>query len=154
MSNSLISSFLVSDVTESLSSLTKKSEHEQFTQVAQRKRAIVIESLRLLTKKWANEWITNFFEQITHSLIFRQKTSDSLGKPMSEFPTLVAVLKVYERFFPQAFLPSIYRTIPVPAGDVPEKSSKTGRHFLWIQFISRHSVIKHSLGRWIWVDFL
>ena len=35
-----------------------------------------------------NEWIANFFEQIAHSLIFGQKASDSLGKPMSEFPAL------------------------------------------------------------------
>ena len=32
-----------------------------------------------------NHWV---FEQIAHSLIFRQKMSDSLGKPMSEFPAL------------------------------------------------------------------
>ena len=30
----------------------------------------------------------SFFEQIAHWLIFVQKTSDSLGKPMSEFPAL------------------------------------------------------------------
>ena len=37
--------------------------------------------------------IAHFFEQISHSLIrsffiFGHKTSDSLGKPMSEFPAL------------------------------------------------------------------
>ena len=36
--------------------------------------------------------IAHFFEQIAHSLIFDfcfgHKTSDSLGKPMSEFPAL------------------------------------------------------------------
>ena len=47
MSESLINSFLVSDVSESLSLLTK---NERFAQVAQRKWAIVSESLRLLTK--------------------------------------------------------------------------------------------------------
>ena len=29
-----------------------------------------------------------FFERIAHSLIFGQKTSDLLGKSMSEFPAL------------------------------------------------------------------
>ena len=36
----------------------------------------------------ANEQIALFFEWIAHSLIFLQKTSDLLGKPMSEFPAL------------------------------------------------------------------
>ena len=40
-------------------------------------------------QKWANEWIARFFERIAHSLNFRQKTSDSLGKPMSEYPTML-----------------------------------------------------------------
>ena len=74
MSESLISSFLVSDVSESLRSLTKNERCEQIAQVAH--------------QKWANEWIAHFFEQIAHSLLFGQKTSDSLGKPMSEFPAL------------------------------------------------------------------
>ena len=58
ISDSLISSFLVSDVSKSLRSLTK------------------------------NEQIARFFERITHSLIFSQKTSDLLRKQMSEFPAL------------------------------------------------------------------
>ena len=66
----------------------KMSNHEPFAHVAQRKCAIVSEWHRLLTK---NEWITRCFEQIAHSLIFGQKTSDSLGKPMSEVPALVLV---------------------------------------------------------------
>ena len=33
-------------------------------------------------------FIEIFFERIAHSLIFGLKTSDSLGKPMSEFPAL------------------------------------------------------------------
>ena len=41
-----------------------------------------------------NEQIACFFEQIAHLLIFLQKMSDSLGKPMSEFPALVEV-RVY-----------------------------------------------------------
>ena len=61
------------------------SDHERFSQVAQKKWAIVSESLRLLTK---NERIAPFFERIAHSLIFGQETSNSLGKQVSEFPAL------------------------------------------------------------------
>ena len=39
-------------------------------------------------QKCANEWSAHFFERISHLLIFGQKTSVSLGKPMSEFPAL------------------------------------------------------------------
>ena len=42
-------------------------------------------------QKWANEQIAHFFEQIAHLLIFGQKTSDSLGKPMSKFPALDSI---------------------------------------------------------------
>ena len=72
----LISSFLVSDVGESLILL---KSNERFAQVAQRKWEIVSESLRSLTKN----------EQITHSLIFGQKTSDLLGNQVSEIPALL-----------------------------------------------------------------
>ena len=58
MSDSLIPSFLVSDVCESLRSLTKNEQCEQ---------------------------IAHFFERIAH---FFAKTSDLLRKPMSEFPAL------------------------------------------------------------------
>ena len=78
MSKSLIPSFLVSDVSESLRLLTKNELCERIAQAAH--------------QKWAtmSEWVNcSFFEQITHSLIFGQKTSDSLGKPKSEFPALL-----------------------------------------------------------------
>ena len=79
----------MSNVSESLISLTKNeqpwairsgpseemSDREQIAQVA--------------NQKWANEWIAHFLEQIAHLLIFEQKTRDSLGKPMSEFPALL-----------------------------------------------------------------
>ena len=88
MSDSLIPSFLVRDVSKSLRSLTKNewtraicsgcspkiSDHEQIAQVA--------------NQIWANERIDRFFEQIAHSLIFSQKTSDLLRKSLSEFPAL------------------------------------------------------------------
>ena len=57
MSELLISSFLVSDVSESLRLLTK---NEQCERIAQRKWAIVSESLRSLTKN----------EQMSESLSF------------------------------------------------------------------------------------
>ena len=60
----LISSFLVSDVSESLISPNQMSD--------------VSKSLRSLTKN----------ERMSESLIFGQKTSYSLGNQMSEFPAL------------------------------------------------------------------
>ena len=79
----------MSDVSESLRSLTKNeqpwairsgrseemSDREQIAQVAH--------------QKLANEWIAHIFELITHSLIFAQKASDSLEKPISKFPALM-----------------------------------------------------------------
>ena len=62
------------------------SDHEQFAQVAQMKWAIMIESLRSLTK---NERMSESLVFLSESLIFGQKTSDSLVKPMSEFPALI-----------------------------------------------------------------
>ena len=53
------------------------SDHEAIAQVAH--------------QKWANEWITRFFNRIAHSLIFGQKMSDLLGKPMSKFPALINI---------------------------------------------------------------
>ena len=51
-------------------------------------------------QKWENEQIARFFEQIAHLQIIRsfflQKTSDSLSKLMSEFPTLSSYTNVYE----------------------------------------------------------
>ena len=85
MSESLIPSFLVSDVSELLRLLTKNERCEQIPQVAH--------------QKWANEWIARFFERIAHSLIFGQKTSDLLGKPMSEFPALVLHRSIWKKQF-------------------------------------------------------
>ena len=97
----LIPSFLMRDGCESLRLLTKIEQFEKIAQVAHQKWAIKSVLLRSLTKnerpwvicsgrspKWANERISRFFEQIAHSLIFFSKTSNSLRKPMSEFPTL------------------------------------------------------------------
>ena len=68
-------SFLLIDVSESLKLLTKNEQCERIAQVAY--------------QKWPNEWIAHFFELIAHLLIFGQKTSDSLGNPMSEVPALI-----------------------------------------------------------------
>ena len=59
------------------------SNHEQFAQVAHQNWATMSESLRLLTK---NEQMSESLN--THLLIFSQKTSDLLRKPMIEFPAL------------------------------------------------------------------
>ena len=96
ISNLLIPSFLLSDVSESLRSLTKNEQCEWITQVVHQKWATMSDSLRWLRgnerceriahfahQKWANEWIAHFFEQIAHLLIFGQKTSDSLGNQLA-----------------------------------------------------------------------
>ena len=98
---SLISSFLVSNVSDSLISLKSNEWCERIAQVAHQIWATMSNLLRSLreyerswvnrqvaNQKWANEWITHFFEGIAHSLFFGQKTSDSLGNQMSEFPAL------------------------------------------------------------------
>ena len=89
MSESLIPSFLVSNVSELLRLLTKNEQYERFTQVAHQKWVTMRDSLTSLrgnilswanrsgrSPKWAKEWITRFFEQIAHSLIFGQKRAN------------------------------------------------------------------------------
>ena len=83
--NSLIPSFLMSDVIESLRSLTKNEQCGRIAQVAHQQWTTMSELLRSVTK---NERIARFFEGIAHSLIFFKKSGDSLRKPMSEFPAL------------------------------------------------------------------
>ena len=61
------------------------SDHERFALIAQRKWAIVSESLRSLTK---NEQMSESLIFLTDLLICRQKTSDSLRNLISEFPAL------------------------------------------------------------------
>ena len=62
-------------------SLISSEQYERIAQVAH--------------QKWANEWIDHFFERIAHSLIFRQKTSNLLGKLMSEVPALKIIGAVW-----------------------------------------------------------
>ena len=102
MSESLIPCFLVSDVSESLRSLTKNEQswanrsgrspkmsyHEQFTHIAQRKWAIMRELLRSLTKNEQMSESLVFWANRSFAHFFANKISDSLRKPMSEFPVL------------------------------------------------------------------
>ena len=80
MSNSLIPSFLLSDVSKSLRSLTKNERPRAIC--SGRSEEMSNRELRSLTK---NERMS---EMLIFLSIFGQKTSDSLRKPMSEFPAL------------------------------------------------------------------
>ena len=80
MSNSLIPSFLMSDVSELLSGAHQNERCEQIPQVAR--------------QKWASERIARFFERIAHSLIFSQKNEQFAQKTdeqIRKFPTLPLV---------------------------------------------------------------
>ena len=83
MSDSLIPSFLVSDMSESLRSLTKNERCEQIAQVAH--------------QKWANEQISHFFERIAHSLMgnlrFAQKIDEQIPSP--DIFTIWYVVPIY-----------------------------------------------------------
>ena len=79
----LISSFLVSDMSESLILLNSNEQCERIAHIAHQKWAICSgrseemsnhERIAQAThQKWANEWNAHFFERIAHSLIFEQK---------------------------------------------------------------------------------
>ena len=75
----LIPSFLVSNVSVSLRSLTKNEQCERFAQVAQQKWATMSESLRLLTKN----------ERMSKSLIFSQKNERFAQKTDERIPNPV-----------------------------------------------------------------
>ena len=87
-SNSLIPSFLMSDVRESLRLLTKNKRCEQIAKVAHQKVSdhdSMSDSLRSLTRPWANcsGRSPKMRELANRSLIWvSQKTSDLLWKPM------------------------------------------------------------------------
>ena len=84
----LIPSFLMSDVSKSLRSLTKNERCEQSTQVAHQKWATMSDSLRLITK---NEQIARFLSKLLLSSFFAHffaKKNNLLKIPMSQFPTL------------------------------------------------------------------
>ena len=102
LKNRAIRSFLLfyvmSDVSQSLRSLTKNERYEWIAQVAHQKWAN--EQIDYVAhQKWAN--CSVYFYRITHLLIIRsffsQKTSDLLRKPMSEVPTLAGSYLVVPR---------------------------------------------------------
>ncbi len=78
----------MSDVSESLRSLIKNERPWAIRSGPSEEMSDCEQIAQVTHQKWANEWIARFFERIAHLLIFGQKTSDSLGKPMSEFQAL------------------------------------------------------------------
>ena len=68
----------------------QKSDHEQIAPLAIYKRATVSNSIPSLFTKELREQFTLFQERIAILLFRSQKTSDSLEKPKSEFPTLIS----------------------------------------------------------------
>ena len=98
MSDSLIPSFLMSDVSKSLRSLTKSEWCEQIAQVANQKWVTMSNSLTSLTKNerpwancsghspkmseslafWGNHWFAHFF---TKTQQFPQKTNENIPSP-------------------------------------------------------------------------
>ena len=112
MSDSLIPSFLMSNVSELLRSLTKNERCERIAQVAHQKLGTMSDSLRLLTKNeqtWANssgrspkmsKWANrSFFWENRSFAHFWEKTSDSLGKPMSPVKWLLYISWLHLLFF-------------------------------------------------------
>ena len=89
MRDLLIPSFLVSDVSESLVSLTKNERCERIDQVDHQKRTTMSESFRWLTKNERMSESLIFFSKSLIRWFFRKKTSDPLRKPLSEFPALI-----------------------------------------------------------------
>ena len=93
---SLIPSFLKSDVSESLRSLTKNERCERIAhQNEQMKESLV------------------FFERIAHSLILCKTMSDSLRKQMTDFPTLIPSTYFHLSFLVLKVLNSDFRIIGV-----------------------------------------
>ena len=63
-----------------------KSNHEQIAPVAHYNRATMRD---LLPSLFTKEWFAIFVERMALLLFCSQKTSDSLKKPKTEFPTLL-----------------------------------------------------------------
>ena len=99
MRDSLIPSFLVSDVSESLRSLTKMSNHERFAQVAHWKWETMSKSLRSLNK---NEQMSESHVFLSESLIrsffrknerFAQKTDERIPSPANNWTIFVILVQ-------------------------------------------------------------
>ena len=84
-------SLKMSDVSETLRLLTKNERLWVICSGCSEEMSNCERIAQVALQKWANEQITPFFERMAHSLFFGQKTSDSLGKPMSEVPALNAI---------------------------------------------------------------
>ena len=81
MSESLDSSFLVSDVSELLRSLTKNERCEQIAQVAH--------------QKWANEWITRFLsESLIRSFFGKKRAIHSENRWANSQPCVIEIRAV------------------------------------------------------------
>ena len=78
----------MSDVSKSLRSLIKNEQPWAIRSDRSEEMTDCERIAQVAYQKWAKEWIANFFERIAHLLIFGQKTCDSLGHQMSEFPAL------------------------------------------------------------------
>ena len=118
MSDSLIPSFLMSNVSESLRSLTKNEQCERIAQVTHQKWVTMSDLLRSLTKNerpWANrsgcspkmsKWVnSSFLERIAHSL----------RKPMSVFPALLVcsctIAHAWKNIYLRTFISSVGKNI-------------------------------------------
>ena len=78
----------MSDVSKSLRLLTKNKQPWAIRSGRSPKMSYNERIAQVSHQKWANKWIARFLERIAHLLIFLQKTSDLLRKPMSEFLAL------------------------------------------------------------------
>ena len=79
----------MSDVRESLISLPKNERPWAIRSGRSEEMSNCERIAQVDHQKWANEWIAHFFERSAHSLIFGQKTSNSLGNQMSKVPALI-----------------------------------------------------------------
>ena len=111
MSNSLLPSFLMSDVSGSLRSLTKNERCEWIAPVAHLKWVTMSDSLRSLTKNerpWADHSgrLPKMSKWANHSFFFAQKTLEQIPSPAISRqkwcqppPLLARVWKVWRIFF-------------------------------------------------------
>ena len=139
MSESLITSFLMSDVSESLRSLTKNERCEQIAQVAHQKWAICSGPLRGNERLWANrsgrspkmsEWVNRSFFWVNRSFAhfwakherFARKTDERIPSPgyieqwgvnQSQWTSLESSLKSRRHFV------HLRRTLRILTGSQP-----------------------------------
>ena len=88
MSDSLIPSFLMSDVSKLLRLLTKNERSEQITQVAQQKWATMSDLLRLLTKNERMRKLLIFWANHSFAHIFAQQIDEQIPNPGAAWQNL------------------------------------------------------------------